>query len=139
MISSHLILAQLVDCIHNRKHYKRSNHYLNHRSYLSNSKRDKLRSIGCTNKLDLDQTYYVYYYNHLPNQTVPLIIFASVYRFPKPVWAMNHNEDQLDLTWKPRKLPDSKATYSYVKLTNWYSYHLLTLRILDYFDYNCYG
>jgi hypothetical protein len=28
-----------------------------------------------------------------------------------------------------------KTNYGYVKLTNWYSYHMLNLKVLDFFDY----
>ena len=46
------------------------------------------------------------------------------------------DEETLFKTWKPNRLNRRYPTnYAYVKMTNWYSYHMLQLRILDFFDY----
>ena len=97
------------------------------------------------NKLKLDQTYYVYSYdvrrfvnssNSIANGQAPLIVFAAVHQFPKPDWANGQDEDTLFIHWRPSRLPKRFNTnYGYTKMTNWYAYHLLNLRLLDYFDY----
>jgi hypothetical protein len=108
--------------------------------------------LGCSNVLHLDQKYHVYYidYNVAASQsttnevstsishkfTKPLIIFAAIQNFPKPPWAENKNEEELFKDWKPNRLNRRYPTnYGYVKLTNWYSYYMLNLQLLDYFDY----
>ena len=73
-----------------------------------------------------------------PNQA-PFVIFASVRAFPNPAWAnvkSDEDEDTLDVHWRPKGLSSRFTTnYAYVKMTNWYAYHLLELKLLDYFDY----
>lgn len=113
-----------------------------HRSHLSN--RD------CSNFLALDSGYRLYYIDVAAtasssassnSSTVspyqqPLIIFAAVHSFPAPLWASNKDEEVLFSTWKPWRLPGRYPTnYAYVKMTNWYSHHMLHLRVLDFFDY----
>lgn len=106
-----------------------------HRSHLN---RD------CSNFLALDSGYRLYYIDVAASSnssTVspyqqPLVIFAAVHSFPAPLWASNKDEEVLFSTWKPWRLPGRYPTnYAYVKMTNWYSYHMLHLRILDFFDY----
>jgi len=107
-----------------------------HRSHLN---RD------CSNFLPLDSGYHLYYIDvaALSNSSKtispyqqPLIIFAAVHPFPAPLWASNKDEEVLFSTWKPWRLPGRYPTnYAYVKMTNWYSYHMLHLRVLDFFDY----
>ena len=94
---------------------------------------------GCTNELNLDQGYRVYYLDVATPKTpgqAPMVVFASVYKFAKPEWAKDEDEDHLEVHWRPFRLPKRFNTnYAYTKLTNWYAYHLLTLNIIDYFDY----
>jgi hypothetical protein len=100
-----------------------------------------LHHTGCTNELPLDQGYRVYYIdvarNHPTNiNQKPLIIFAAVHRFPVPEWVKPEEEEKLFKTWKPWRLPGRFPTnYAYVKMTNWYSYHMLNLQVIDLFDY----
>ena len=93
---------------------------------------------GCRNQLALDQGYFVYYLDVAspgnPEQQ-PFIIFAGVHSFPMPAWAQGQSEDTLFIHWRPARIGRFKTNYGYVKMTNWYSYHLLNLQILDYFDY----
>jgi len=66
----------------------------------------------------------------------PFLVFASVYSFPRPDWAKGEDEDALDIHWRPFRLPKRFNTnYAYTKLTNWYSHHMMSLRLLDFFDY----
>ena len=96
----------------------------------------------CSNELQLDQGYRVYYVDiekHTQNITdkyqQPLIIFVTIYKFPVPEWAVGMDEEHLYIHWRPSRLGRFKTNYGYVKLTNWYSYHMTNLQILDYFDY----
>ena len=94
---------------------------------------------GCTNELKLDQGYRVYYLDVAtetnPHQA-PIVVFASIHKFVKPDWAKDEDEEHLEIHWRPFRLPKRFNTnYAYTKLTNWYAYHLLTLNIIDYFDY----
>lgn len=100
-----------------------------------------------SNFLDLDQGYYVYYYDYASmseNATLahraahdrPLTVFVSLHAFPRPEWAMDQDEEHLFIHWRPRRLNRRYPTnYGYVKMTNWYAYHMLNLQILDFFDY----
>jgi hypothetical protein len=108
-----------------------------HRSHLN---RD------CSNFLALDSGYRLYYIDvaaasssnssTVSSYQQPLIIFAAVHPFPAPLWASNKDEEVLFSTWKPWRLPGRYPTnYAYVKMTNWYSHHMLHLRVLDFFDY----
>ena len=94
---------------------------------------------GCSNELHLDQGYRVYYVDVATTDSPyqqPLIIFAAVHEFPKPDWAKDKDEEKLFKEWKPEKLnPRYPTNYAYVKMTNWYSYHMLNLKLLDFFDY----
>eukprot|EP00596_Hydrurales_sp_CCMP1899_P002306 CAMPEP_0119038334 /NCGR_PEP_ID=MMETSP1177-20130426/7190_1 /TAXON_ID=2985 /ORGANISM="Ochromonas sp, Strain CCMP1899" /LENGTH=280 /DNA_ID=CAMNT_0007000781 /DNA_START=699 /DNA_END=1538 /DNA_ORIENTATION=- len=93
----------------------------------------------CTSTVLLDQGYEVYHINvatpaHPYRQ--PLVIFASVHKFPAPEWAKDKDEEALYKDWKPFKLNRRYPTnYGYVKMTNWYAYHMLDLKIIDFFDY----
>lgn len=94
---------------------------------------------GCSNELHLDQGYRLYYIDvataNSTNQQ-PLILFAAVHRFPAPEWAEKEDEEQLFTHWRPFRLNRRYPTnYAYVKMTNWYAYHMLNLRVLDFFDY----
>jgi hypothetical protein len=95
----------------------------------------------CDNKVHLDQTYYVYSYDvrRSGNSTkaqAPLVVFVAVHSFPRPAWADGQDEDTLFIHWRPTRLPKRFATnYGYTKMTNWYAFHMLNLRLLDYFDY----
>ena len=101
------------------------------------------RPVACsTHLLELDAGYKVYYLDvasskySLGKASEPFIVFASVYAFPKPRWAEHEDEDTLDIHWRPFRLPKRFNTnYAYTKLTNWYSHHMMSLRLLDYFDY----
>ena len=93
---------------------------------------------GCKNELLLDQGYRVYYLDVASStnpEQLPFIIFAGIHRFPIPDWAKGQDEETLFIHWRPSRIGRFKTNYGYVKMTNWYSYHMLNLRILDYFDY----
>jgi uncharacterized protein YchJ len=101
----------------------------------------RIHRDGCSNELALDQGYRVYYID-VANATInsinqkPLIIYAAVHKFPLAEWVKPEEEENLFKTWKPWRLPGRFPTnYAYVKMTNWYSYHMLNLKILDFFDY----
>jgi hypothetical protein len=121
-----------------------ANSHHHHRGHMSHGGYGPLHRhapIGCVgNTLDLDSGYKVYYID-VGNSTLthyqsPFLIFASLYKFPAPEWAAHEDEEQLFKTWRPRGLPGRfKTNYGYVKMTNWYAYHQLNLRLLDYFDY----
>lgn len=90
------------------------------------------------NTLDLDQGYKVFYLDtRNPNSThqQPFIVFAGVHTFSPPDWARGMDEEMLFIHWRPGRMGRFKTNYGYVKMTNWYSYHMLNLRLLDYFDY----
>jgi hypothetical protein len=90
--------ATPIDCLRVKKH----NSFMNSFTHESI---DKLKSHGCSNKLSLDQGYRAYYidvastgqktYRH------PIIIFASIYKFPAPAWAAGMNENELYEKWRP--------------------------------------
>lgn len=109
-----------------------------HRAHLVNS---NLVSIpkNCSNHLYLDDGYQVYYINMTSpdNSTArPMLIFAAVHRFPAPSWSQGMDEEALFKSFHPAGLaPNFPTNYAYIKFTNWYSYHLLNLRLLDFFDY----
>lgn len=154
-IVMHNMGAQAVDCVRLRSsssdHHGHKTHprqglateeaalnAVGHRSHLSN--RD------CSNFLALDSGYRLYYIDVASSSSSnsstvspyqqPLIIFAAVHSFPAPLWASNKDEEVLFSTWKPWRLPGRYPTnYAYVKMTNWYSHHMLHLRVLDFFDY----
>eukprot|EP01040_Poterioochromonas_malhamensis_P008428 gene8428-9117_t len=97
---------------------------------------------SCENKLHLDSGYYVYYINFIDSSSgstmisKPLIIFATIHTFPIPKWAENKDEEELFRNWKPFRLNRRYPTnYGYTKLTNWYAYYQMNLKLLDYFDY----
>jgi len=75
---------------------------------------------GCSNHLQLDQGYNVYYIDVAsparPEQQ-PFVIFAGVHRFPIPEWAKGQNEDTLFIHWRPARLGRFKTNYGYVKMT----------------------
>jgi hypothetical protein len=121
-----------------------SNHHghAHHRNHLHNQPHhSRFAPAGCVgNHLDLDSGYKVYYFDvgnsSLAHYQSPFLVFASVYKFPAPEWAQGTDEESLFKTWKPRGLPGRfKTNYGYVKMTNWYAYHQLNLKLLDYFDY----
>lgn len=92
----------------------------------------------CSNELYFDQGYHVYYVpTNATHYEKPLIIYAAVHNFPIPFWVKNiEEEDELFKTWKPWRLNRRYPTnYGYVKMTNWYSYYMLKLQLLDFFDY----
>jgi hypothetical protein len=141
---------------HNHMHKMNNNHVGGNGFGSKGGKREiRIPPLGCTNELNnIDQGYRVYYLdvasNHLPTKSkekiagkvsskqAPFIIFTSVYKFPMPKWALesDKSEDYLDIHWRPNRLNKRFNTnYAYTKLTNWYSYHLLNLNILNYFDY----
>jgi hypothetical protein len=102
------------------------------------------RSCNHSHYLSLDQGYYIYSYDYSTHPNVsshhhyqsPLIVFASIFEFPKPDWAKNEDEEYLYVHWRPRRLNRRYPTnYGYVKMTNWYAYHMLNLQLIDYFDY----
>jgi hypothetical protein len=93
------------------------------------------RHSACGNVLHLDSVYQVYSIDMSPytNKTnqAPLLVFVTVYAFPIPEWAQDQDEDTLYIHWRPRGLPPRFSTnYGYTKMTNWYAYHMLNLRIL---------
>ena len=94
---------------------------------------------GCNNKLALDQGYQVYYVDVAPYSNIyqkPVVIFVTVHTFPVPDWAKGQDEESLYVHWRPNRLNRRYPTnYGYVKMTNWYAYHMLNLQILDFFDY----
>lgn len=129
-----------VDCVHHRRKTTSTTHQkTNH-----DKQYQKLQSQGrCSNELHLDQKYKVYYMNVSSIQNLsssqayqkPFMIFASVYKFPKPAWAETMDEEYLYTHWRPARMGKFKTNYGYVKLTNWYAYHMLNLKMLDFFDY----
>ena len=139
-----------MDCIHLRN---RTHHRFKGRSQSASLyKRSAMRPVhmqGCSNELNMDQGYRVYYIDvaakvsNISIDQKPLIIFASLYRFPMPKWAIADiasgklkDEETLFKTWKPFRLNRRYPTnYAYVKMTNWYAYYMLQLRLLDFFDY----
>lgn len=97
-----------------------------------------------SNHLFLDQGYHVYYFDFdtlntttsISSHQKPLIIFTAIHHFPRPDWSSELNEDELFDNWKPSRLNRRYPTnYGYVKMTNWYAYHMLNLQLLDFFDY----
>eukprot|EP01039_Chlorochromonas_danica_P010022 gene10022-11083_t len=134
--------------------FRRQNHTRSKELYLNNivmsnmggKPVDCLRMKGalshkadaCSNELYLDQGYRVYY---IPTNDTsyqkPLIIFAGVHLFPPPFWVKSvEEEEELFKSWKPWRLNRRYPTnYGYVKMTNWYSYYMLKLQLLDFFDY----
>lgn len=136
--------AELVDCVHIRQalNAQKSRHsagIVQHGWQI-----DKSLHLGCTAELALDQGYRVYFIDiaglnsssATNNQQKPLIIFAALQDFPAPEWAANQDEDELFKNWKPGRLNRRYPTnYAYVKMTNWYAYHMLKLQLLDFFDY----
>lgn len=129
--------AKAAECVVNRQQHRFHNSPRN----IRHSPHVKRRPIpsGCTsNSLNLDQGYKVYHLDVRKSDSsaqLPLIIFAGVHRFPVPDWAKNEDEERLFVHWRPRRMGRFKTNYGYVKMTNWYSYHMLNLQILDYFDY----
>jgi hypothetical protein len=66
----------------------------------------------------------------------PLVIFVAVHKFPVPDWAKGQDEEALYVHWRPNRMNRRFPTnYGYVKMTNWYAYHMLNLQVLDFFDY----
>ena len=158
----HNMGAEPVDCVHmrhrpgatiesvyNHHHTHQSgrtrpmNHPPGHPSHVRkpNSRIPRIHRDGCSNELLLDQGYRIYYID-VVNSTIgnvhqkPLIIYASVHKFPLAEWVKEEEEENLFKTWKPWRLPGRFPTnYAYVKYTNWYSYHMLNLQLLDFFDY----
>jgi len=144
--------AQAVDCVHLRHRaaatvesvYIHQQDHVRKAPHLSAAHTAQAKKLnaraGCSNELHLDQGYRVYYIDVAgdkthPNQK-PLTIFAAVHKFPLASWVKPEEEENLFKTWKPWRLPGRFPTnYAYVKMTNWYSYHMLNLRILDFFDY----
>lgn len=144
--------AEMVDCIqhrdrnaphdllHSRPHGTGHHAHSSHRKWGPGiTGMEPSYRLGCSNELHLDQTYRVYFMD--PNNATvsgqkPFIIFAAVHKFPVPDWAKNEDENELFKNWKPNRLNRRYPTnYGYVKMTNWYSYHMLNLRVLDFFDY----
>ena len=80
-------------------------------------RKDKISSMKVNNNTDKYQQ--------------PLIIFVTIYKFPEPEWAVGMDEEHLYIHWRPSRLGRFKTNYGYVKLTNWYSYHITNL--LNYF------
>ena len=130
-----------VECVN--MHPNKKDHV--HTGSLTTERRHRAKETAgkagvCGNKLRLDQNYYVYSYDvrefsNSSNQA-PLVIFAAVHHFPRPKWAEDQDEDTLFIHWRPAGLPKRFSTnYGYTKMTNWYSYHLLNLQLLDFFDY----
>jgi len=153
----HNMGAEPADCVHLRHkqgasleaiyshqgHVRTAPHVPQHSLHSTKSglkEAPKTHRAGCSNELHLDQGYRVYYidvagaHTH-PNQK-PLVIFAAVHKFPLAEWVKPEEEEKLFKEWKPWRLPGRFPTnYAYVKMTNWYSYHMLNLKILDFFDY----
>lgn len=129
--------ASPADCVH----FRNRRHFRTHEGSDERHSRHRPAPTGCTsNFLDLDEGYRVYYIdvNAIDNTTdnQPFIIFAGIRHFPPPEWAKNEDEEHLYIHYRPYRLPRGfKTNYGYVKMTNWYSYHMLGLQILDYFDY----
>ena len=128
--------ADPVECV--KIHPNRMDHQ--HVGSYTKRRRTRNRHPNCDNKLLLDQTYFVYSFDvsQYSNGTeqAPLIIFVAVHEFPRPEWAEGQDEDTLYIHWRPKGLPPRFNTnYGYTKMTNWYAYHMLNLRLLDYFDY----
>lgn len=113
--------AEPVQCVHMHGDALRSN-----------------RHAPCSNELYLDQGYRVYYVpTNSSSSEKPLIIFAAVHSFPLPSWVESvEAEEEQFKNWKPWRLNRRYPTnYGYVKMTNWYAYHMLKLQLLDFFDY----
>lgn len=157
-IVMHNMGAEPVDCVHlrhrtgatvesvyNHQHnqLRTAPHAAPHSSAHPRKRKERSTSPhynGCTNELVLDQGYRVYYIDVASPKTSinqrPLIIFAAVHRFPLAEWVKPEEEENLFKTWKPWRLPGRFPTnYAYVKMTNWYSYHMLNLQLIDFFDY----
>lgn len=128
--------ARPVDCVHRSEASDKSPVDGNHSHH---------HAAHCSYILHLDCKYSVYSYpvNHTTfdsstnttthHPTRPFLIFAAVHHFPPPAWAKNEDEEKLFTSWHLPMFP--LPLYAYVKMTNWYIYHLLNLRVLDYFDY----
>lgn len=139
--------AKPVDCVrlrHTTNGHEANTAYSSAR--IDNDKLSKYIQKGCSNDLHLDQNYKVYFIdvkssdNNTDNlNDQPVFLFAAVHKFPPPEWASGINmteEDKLYSDWRPGRLRRAFQTnYGYVKLTNWYSYHMMKLSILDFFDY----
>ena len=129
---------------HNRPHGMHDTSFGIDRSGASPVGRNTRPTTCKGHTLAVDSGYQVYYYDtalaasaqRLGGKHEPFIVFAAVQTFPKPAWAANEDEDTLEVHWRPFRLPKRFNTnYAYTKLTNWYSHHMLSLRLLDYFDY----
>jgi hypothetical protein len=135
--------AKPVDCARFARRPHLKHHYTEkwkHSDLIEESQIAKTIHMGCSNEVKLDQIYHIYYVDLPINATtgwkpLPLIIFASVFRFPPPKWAENKDEEELYATWRPAHIKPLITNYGYVKLTNWYSYHMLQLRIIDFFAF----
>ena len=142
--------ASSADCVHmNERSSMGKKHQLSNGKRLLNTNtihhsRNSRRSVppprGCnSNRLEIDSGYKVYYIDVATSNNIhqkPFIIFATIHHFPKPNWAKDESEETLFIHWRPFRLNRRYPTnYGYVKMTNWYSYHMLNLKILDYFDY----
>lgn len=94
-------------------------------------------AAGCAadGMLHLDQGYRVYA-NAFPAaaHAQPLIIFAALHRFAPPAWLSASAELALLNKWKPPHV-SIPGGYEYTKMTSWYGYPVLTLQLLDLFDY----
>ena len=95
--------AKPVECAHYRKRLgvRSLNNALNRDKQLA-----KYKSHGCSNELALDQGYRVYsidvsHSKNISNDQIyqqPLLIFASVYQFPKPAWVEASKQDEVRVT-----------------------------------------
>lgn len=142
--------AHPVNCVHYKRKetsleqhlenhaYHSTDHSENRHNRVTDRMIDRFLLRGCSNELTLDQSYRVYYIDSFLNSSNsqrPLIIFAAVHTFPKPDWAKDVDEEHLFTHWRPARMGRFKTNYGYVKMTNWYSYHMLNLKLLDFFDY----
>eukprot|EP00605_Chrysophyceae_sp_TOSAG23-4_P001073 GSChrysophyteH1.ASY1.ANO1.1178.1 assembled CDS len=125
--------------IHSSSHTHGAFGHNSHHSHSQSARAIRSKPPGCVNFLQLDQGYRLYYLDIVDASGAsqnPFIAFVSVHEFPKPEWAQNEDEEHLEIHWRPFRLPKRFNTnYAYAKLTNWYSYHFLNLRLLDFFDY----
>lgn len=141
-IDSHSTTREL----RNKNAHKHQFHHANCKPSVSS----ELKSDTNQNHyLNLDQGYFVYYYDYASmsentnlaqsateRKLRPLMVFVSLHAFPRPEWAKDQDEEYLFVHWRPRRLNRRYPTnYGYVKMTNWYAYHMQNLQILDYFDY----
>lgn len=127
--------ATPVDCVHAHRGSGGGGGGVHQRRHPSTARK---APHGCRNEVQLDQGYRVYYLDvasAASPELLPFIIFAGVHRFPAPAWAQGQDEETLFVHWRPSRIGRFKTNYGYVKMTNWYSYHLLGLRVLDFFDY----